>query len=161
MTTTTVTTTTYEQLTAAGYKITGPRKRVLGALEEADTPCTAQEIAEHANTSVASTYRVLGLLVELGVVSEVPDPTGEHGSAGGGCRRYSLCSAHGHHHHFVCRTCHATLDVASDALERALADIEASTGLRVETHDVMLRGQCPRCQSEHDSPPSTMRRASL
>lgn len=145
---------TYDQLIAAGYKITEPRKRVLAALEEAHGPCTAQEVAEHANTSVASTYRVLGLLVGLGVVSEVPDSGGEHGCAAGGCRRYSLCSAQGHHHHFVCRSCHATLDIASDALERALADIEAHTGLRVEAHDVTLRGQCPRCQSEQTETPS-------
>lgn len=137
----------YERLTAAGYKVTEPRKRVLAALEEAGEPCTAQAIAEHAGTSVASTYRVLGLLVDLGVVSEVPDPAGEHGCAGGGCRQYFLCSAKGHHHHFVCRTCRATLDVASDALERAVAEIEADTGLRVEAHDVTLRGQCSRCQT--------------
>ena len=137
----------YDRLTAAGYKVTEPRKRVLAALEETDGPCTAQEVAERADTSVASTYRVLGLLVELGVVSEVPDPTGEHGCAGGGCRRYALCSAQGHHHHFVCRTCHATLDVASEELERAMVEIEARTGLHVEEHDITLRGQCSRCQT--------------
>lgn len=144
----------FERLSAAGYKVTEPRKRVLAALKEADDPCTAQEVAERAGTSVASTYRVLGLLVELGVVSEVPDPAGEHGTGsggggggGGGSRRYCLCTAEGHHHHFVCRTCHATLDVASEALELAMTEIEAQTGLRVEAHDVTLRGQCPRCQA--------------
>lgn len=138
--------TMYERLTAAGYKMTEPRRRVLAALEGMDEPCTALEVAEQASTSVASTYRVLGLLVELGVISEMPDPDGEHGCAGGGCRRYALCSAQGHHHHFVCRTCHATLDIADDALERAVVEIEARTGLRIEEHDFTLRGQCPRCQ---------------
>lgn len=153
--------TMYERLTAAGYKVTEPRKRVLAALVEVGTPCTAQEVAEQAGTSVASTYRVLGLLVELGVAGEVQDePVGEHGGAGGGNggggggRRYCLCTAEGHHHHFVCRTCHATVDVASDALERAMAEIEAQTGLHVETHDVTLRGQCSRCQPARDAEPS-------
>ena len=147
----------YERLTGAGYKVTEPRKRVLAALEEATEPCTAQTVAEHAGTSVASTYRVLALLVELGVVSEVPDPAGDHGCAGGNCHRYFLCSALGHHHHFVCRTCHATLEVASDALEQAVAQIEADTGLRVEAHDVTLRGQCPRCQIATPEEPASAR----
>jgi Fur family ferric uptake transcriptional regulator len=136
-----------ERLSAAGYKVTGPRRRVLAALHEARQPCTAQEVAELAGTTPASTYRALALLVALGVVSEVADGPAEAGcGAESRCRRYALCSADGHHHHFVCRSCHATLEVTSEALERALAELERSTGLHVEEHDVMLRGQCLQCQ---------------
>ena len=129
----------------AGYRLTEPRRRVLDALRMAAGPLTAQDVAERAGASVASTYRVLALLVELGLVSETPDD----GMALPGCetrgRHYALCTAHEHHHHFFCRSCHATLEVASDALERALLELEQTAGLRVEQHDVMLRGQCPAC----------------
>ena len=129
----------------AGYRLTEPRRRVLDALGAAGGPLTAQDVAERAGASVASTYRVLALLVELGLVSETPDG----GVALPGCeargRHYALCTAHEHHHHFFCRSCHATLEVASDALERALIELERTTGLRVEQHDVMLRGQCSAC----------------
>jgi Fur family transcriptional regulator, ferric uptake regulator len=129
----------------AGYRLTEPRRRVLDALREASGPLTAQDVAERAGASVASTYRVLALMVELGLVSETPDD----GAALPGCetrgRHYALCTAHEHHHHFFCRSCHATLEVSSDALERALAEIEQTTGFRLEHHDVMLRGQCPAC----------------
>lgn len=137
---------TDERLVTAGYKLTEPRKRVLAALREATEPWTAQEVAKWAGTSVASTYRVLALLVELGVVSEVTEGAAQQGCADGRCRRYRLCSAAEHHHHFVCRTCHSTLDVACEALEEALAELARRTGLLVEAHDVMLRGQCVRCQ---------------
>lgn len=137
---------TDERLAGAGYKMTEPRRRVLAALEEANEPWTAQEVAERAETSVASTYRVLALLVELGVVSEVLEGAGQTGCEDGRCRRYRLCSMAQHHHHFVCRTCHTTLDVICDALEEALDEVARRTGLRVEAHDVMLRGQCARCQ---------------
>ena len=52
----------------AGYRLTEPRRRVLDALREAPGPLTAQDVAERASASVASTYRVLALLVELGLV---------------------------------------------------------------------------------------------
>ena len=129
----------------AGYRLTEPRRRVLDALQTAAGPMTAQDVAERAGASVASTYRVLALLVELGLVSETPD----EGVSLPGCetrgRHYALCTAHEHHHHFFCRSCHTTLEVASDALERALAELEKVAGFRLEQHDVMLRGQCPAC----------------
>lgn len=132
-------------LEEAGYRLTEPRRRVIDALRAAPGPLTAQDVAERAGASVASTYRVLALLVELGLVSETPDD----GVALPGCetrgRHYALCTAHEHHHHFFCRSCHATLEVASDALERALAELAQSSGFRLEQHDVMLRGQCPTC----------------
>lgn len=129
----------------AGYRLTEPRRRVLDALALAAGPLTAQDVAERARASVASTYRVLALLVALGLVSETPDD----GESLLGCeargRHYALCTAHEHHHHFFCRSCHATLEVSSDALERALAELERTAGFRLEQHDVMLRGQCPAC----------------
>ncbi len=137
-----------DRLSAAGYKITGPRRHILETLRSAREPWTAQEIAARASTSVASTYRALALLVELGLVSEVADVSDTPGGPEGRSHRYALCSAAGHHHHFVCRSCHATLEIACDAIKGALAEIERSTGLRVESHDVTLRGLCSRCVRE-------------
>jgi Fe2+ or Zn2+ uptake regulation protein len=102
---------------------------------------------------VASTYRVLALLAELGAVSEIGDTCAER--AGGAettpeiearGRRYALCVTTGHHHHFTCRGCHATLDVASPTLETALAEIERVAGVRIERHDITLGGLCAGCQ---------------
>ncbi len=150
-------------LSAAGYKVTGPRRRILDALRMAPGPLTAQEVAASAGTSVASTYRALALLVELGVISETPDlgepdanaestpiaPTrvtmheaheareaalDSHDSHESRGKRYALCSTSGHHHHFVCRACHATLDVTCGALESAFAELERERGVVVERH---------------------------
>jgi Fur family ferric uptake transcriptional regulator len=104
---------------------------------------TAARVAEQAGVSVASTYRALALLVELGVVSETDEP-GE-ATADPRSHHYALCTARGHHHHFVCRSCHTTIEVESEALERAVVDMERELGLRVERHDVALSGTCARC----------------
>jgi len=139
----------FEHLVAAGYKLTAPRRRVVEALRTAAGPRTAQEVAEMACTSVASTYRVLALLVSLGVVSEVEDggiaATFTPGTEAR-VRRYALCTASGHHHHFICRSCHTVIEVASEALERVLAELGQASGLCIEGHEVTLRGQCTRCQ---------------
>ena len=134
-----------DRLGEAGYKVTEPRRRVLDLLRAAKRPLTAQEAAERAGTSVASTYRVLALLVQLGAVSEVTDgaATPEDEARG---KRYVLCSAIGHHHHFVCRSCHASFELACEPLERALAELEQTTGLAVEHHQFMLQGQCASCR---------------
>jgi Fur family ferric uptake transcriptional regulator len=146
-----------DPLQSAGYKRTQPRQRVLDALRSATTPLQAQEVAARAGTSPASTYRVLGLLVELGVVSETSEAaSGREPGAEGRTRRYALCSAAGqHHHHVVCRTCHAAVDLTSDALEQALAqvasELERAAGFHVDEHDLTLRGECAACQRKRVS----------
>ena len=147
---------TLDRLSHAGYKITEPRRRVLSALREADAPLTAQEVAARAGSSVASTYRALTLLVQLGLVSELVDSLSEReghaigvdnaGEARG--KRYALCASQEHHHHFTCRSCHATLEVTCDALERALEELEAATGALIERHEVTLRGLCGACRGQ-------------
>jgi Fur family ferric uptake transcriptional regulator len=135
-----------DRLSDAGFRLTAPRRRVLAALREASAPATAHALAARARTSLASTYRTLALLVNLGLAGEVaesgaPDQMGADTHS----RRYTLCSSAGHHHHFVCRSCHTTVEVASEPLERALADLAAHHGLRIEEHEITLRGRCARC----------------
>jgi len=137
-----------DRLTAAGHKLTTPRRQVVEALRAAEGPLAAHEVAARARTSVASTYRVLALLAELGLVSEVEEPATLSASGAGETRtrRYACCTHPGHHHHFVCRSCKATLEVESEALERALAELARRDGLRIERHEVLLSGCCPRCR---------------
>lgn len=145
----------------SGLKETGPRRRVLEALRAAAEPLTAQEVAARTRTSLASTYRALALLVELGIAGEITDVApssaagGERGSAEARRRRYVLCSAEGHHHHFICRSCRHLADVASLALERALsraaAELEAERGVRIEEHELTLWGLCAACRQASQS----------
>ena len=137
----------------------------------AQPPCHSQRtrVAARAGTSLASTYRVLALLVQLEIVVEAADGVAaseragsereaeaQSGATSGATsgtnmrsRRYALCSSAGHHHHFICRSCHSIRDVRSDALERALArvaaELGAASGLRIEGHELTLRGQCAEC----------------
>ncbi|HEY7851234.1 MAG TPA: transcriptional repressor [Ktedonobacterales bacterium] len=163
--------TIFERLSEAGYKLTAPRRRILAVLRATDMPLTALEVAARSGVSVASTYRALALLADLGAVSETNDPcaermTGQVVAAGelaadadARGRRYAICTATGHHHHFICRACHATLDVSSVAMETALAEIEQATGVRIERHDITLGGLCAACQRAADAATATEVRA--
>lgn len=153
-----------DTLAEAGYKLTAPRRRILAALRASETPLTALEVAARSGVSVASTYRALALLTSLGAISETEEPSAERSSGQGGAqagsgvaasaeadargRRYAICTATGHHHHFTCRACHATLDVTCATLETALTEIEQATGVRIERHDITLGGLCPACQRD-------------
>ncbi len=145
-----------DRLSLAGYKIPEPRRRVFDALEAAGEPLTALEVAVRARASAASTYRALALLTQLGVVSEMADPAAEREPHANGDdsaaetrgKRYALCATQEHHHHFTCRECHVTLEVTCDALEKALADLQATTGALIERHEVTLRGLCGACRRQ-------------
>jgi Fur family ferric uptake transcriptional regulator len=89
---------------------------------------------------VASVYRALALLVELGVLQRVP--------VAGGSARYELVGPGGdHHHHLVCDDCGATAPFEDEALERAIGRLSRRTAYAVQAHDVTLHGTCPDCQS--------------
>ena len=69
---------------------------------------------------VASVYRALALLSELGVLQRVP--------VAGGSARYELAGPGGdHHHHLVCDDCGATAAFEDEALERAIGRLSRRT----------------------------------
>jgi Fur family ferric uptake transcriptional regulator len=95
---------------------------------------------ERKRVGVASVYRALALLSELGVLQRVP--------VAGGSARYELVGPGGdHHHHLVCDGCGATSAFEDEALERAIGRLSSRTAYAVQAHDVTLHGTCPDCQS--------------
>lgn len=121
-------------LRASGVRMTPQRRVVLQLLDGNRTHPTAARIVEEARerlgcVSVATIYNTLDTLVGLGLV-----------------RRLDVMESSIHfdpdtsaHHHFVCRVCHAVLDVP----EAAAAALSFDGGHRVE--DVILKGICARC----------------
>jgi Fur family ferric uptake transcriptional regulator len=88
---------------------------------------------------VASVYRALALLSELGVLQRV--------AVAGGSARYELAGPGGdHHHHLVCDGCGATTAFEDDALERAIGRLSRRSEYAVQAHEVTLHGTCPDCQ---------------
>ncbi len=129
-----------EQLTEAGYKVTGPRLAVLKAATAHAGAFNVQEleqwlIARGESPGIASIFRTVRLLCDLNLLQRI------HGL--NECHRYSL--GKGHDHHLVCTNCGAMEHFDNCGVQSLVAQLEQRTGFRISAHLVELFGLCPRC----------------
>lgn len=133
----------HEVLADAGLKRGGARDRVISVL--AGEPCalSAVEIEDTLRATEqpigrASIYRVLELLCEHGLVERV--------AVGDGQTRFERTHPGGaHHHHLVCEQCGQLVAFDDPGLEHAIDRLSERLGVKVQSHDVLLRGACRRC----------------
>jgi Fur family transcriptional regulator, ferric uptake regulator len=130
-------------LSQAGLKRGGARERVIQLLATKPCALSAVEIEDELRasdrpTGRASVYRVLDLLVEHGLVERV--------EVGDGQARFERSHPDGeHHHHLVCDCCGRLVAFDDPGLERAIDRLSERLGVRIDSHDVLLRGACQRC----------------
>lgn len=90
---------------------------------------------EFPKISLATVYRNLSLLADLGEIQKI--------SAGSGPDRFDAVTAP--HNHFVCSRCGNVMDLEMDSI----ANIDEVAGRtfqgRIEGHTVYFYGQCPDC----------------
>lgn len=126
-----------------GTRPGGARAAVIDLLGAQRCCLTAQEIWERLrrrrrSASLASVYRALELLDELGLVQRI--------DVGGGTARYEPMDPDGdHHHHVVCEECGRITAFEDDALEAAIDGLARRLRHRVSSHEVLIRGACPDC----------------
>lgn len=122
-------------------RLTRQRLAVAGALEEVRDFRTAQELHEllarrGEPVGLATVYRTVQLLADAGEVDVLRTEDGESA--------YRRCSG-SHHHHLVCRSCGATVEVEGPTVERWTSAIAAEHGFSEVSHDLEIFGTCPRC----------------
>ncbi|MFH1474387.1 MAG: Fur family transcriptional regulator [Chloroflexota bacterium] len=127
------------RLRAAGLRVTRQRIAVLEALGALGGHRTADEVAaslEAAGVRVprASLYHALGSLAAAEVVV-VAD-------AGPGVARYEVASSW--HHHLVCRSCGAVVDVPCVRGTRPCLEADLP-GATIDEAQVIFRGFCAAC----------------
>ena len=134
-----------DRVARAGHRSGGARRAVIESLAAQDCCRSAQEIFDQLRddgraVGIASVYRVLDLLVSLGLVQRL--------DLGGGTARYEPAMPGGeHHHHAVCTDCGEVLPFEDAALERALEAAAGRAELEVDGHDVVLWGRCAACRA--------------
>ncbi len=132
----------YESLKIAGLSRGGARDRVIELLGDQSCAVTAMDIEEALRatgqpTARASIYRTLDLLVEHGLAERV--------TTGAGHAAFEARHPGGHHHHLICDQCGRLMAFHDTGLERAIDRLEDRLGVRIESHDVLLRGGCREC----------------
>jgi Fur family ferric uptake transcriptional regulator len=131
-------------LATAGLRRGGARERIIELLDSEPCALSAVEIedelrAQGTRVGRASIYRVLELLIEHGLVERV--------TVGQNLTRFERALPSGeHHHHLVCDRCGRLVAFDDPALERAIDRVSERLGVRVEHHDVVLRGTCFECE---------------
>jgi len=135
---------TLEALRRGGYRSGGARSAVVEKLSAQTCCLTAQEIFDQLRedgraVGIASVYRVLEVLVELGLVQRV--------DVGDGAARFEPAYPSGeHHHHLLCSNCGDVIAFEDAALERAILKLGERLDAVIEGHDVVLHGVCAACK---------------
>jgi Fur family transcriptional regulator, ferric uptake regulator len=130
-------------LSGAGLRHGGARQRVIELLAGESCALSAVEIedalrASGRPTGRASIYRVLDLLDEHDLVERV--------EVGDGVSRFEPVRPGGeHHHHLVCDRCGRLVAFGDPGLERAIGRLSNRLGMRIDHHEVVLRGSCESC----------------
>jgi Fur family ferric uptake transcriptional regulator len=131
-------------LAGSGLRRGGARDRIVELLAAQPCALSAIEIedqlrAQGQPTGRASIYRVLELLVEHGLAERL--------TVGDGQARFERTHPTGeHHHHLVCEQCGQLVAFHDPGLESAIDSLSERLGVRVEHHDVLLRGACQACE---------------
>ena len=125
-------------------KLTRPRQIVLDILTQSQRHLTPADIYRKAKTKypllgLATVYRTLNLLVDLGLVQRV------HFSEG--CHSYAP-TAQVHGHHLVCSVCGRAEEFSDCDLESLMGALQARTGFEINVHVLELMGRCPDCRTK-------------
>jgi len=124
-------------------RATPQRQAVLDALAGVEDFRSAQQVHElmasrGSRIGLATVYRTLALYADHGLVDVLRSEDGE--------AIYRRCSET-HHHHLVCRSCGATVEVEGPAVERWTSAIAAEHGFADLSHTLEIVGTCADCRN--------------
>ena len=136
-----------QEIRNAGLKVTLPRVKILGILENSgDRHVSAEDVYRllldtGEEIGLATVYRVLTQFETAGLV-----------------QRHNFEGAHsvfelnrgGHHDHIVCVRCGRVEEFCDDVIERRQREIAEKLDFIIEDHSLTLYGRCkdPKCKEE-------------
>lgn len=124
---------------------TKQRRAIAGALRSLEDFISTQELHrrlqdEGQSVSLATTYRILQSMADAGEVDVLRNAEGE--------AIYRRCEAEHHHHHLVCRSCGAAVELEAPAVEEWADGTAAQHGFTDVDHTVEITGICGNCARE-------------
>ncbi|MFL5822032.1 MAG: Fur family transcriptional regulator [Solirubrobacteraceae bacterium] len=121
------------------------RRALVDLLDSQDCALSAIEIEDRLRNSDrpvgrASIYRILDELDRLHLVQRL--------QVGQAMARYEpIRAGKGHHHHLVCDNCGTVTPFTDRELEHTIQQLSRRVPMRVDEHEIVLRGACPDCAS--------------
>ena len=99
----------------------------------------AQVKADFPSTSLATVYKTVNLLKEVGEILEI-------GFADGG-NRYDGNKPYPHPH-LICTRCKKIMDPDIGPIDQMTHELEQTSGYRIVSHQIEFFGICPACQQK-------------
>ncbi len=129
-----------QMLHSRGYRMTPQRVAILEALHDGGhlSPGDVYERVQQTGMSEATVYRTLEFLAGKGILL-VADRTNGH-------LAYELSGES--HHHIICQTCGAQMEVDPALLAPAIRRVESQTGYRLTASHLTFFGLCPECSAK-------------
>lgn len=126
----------------AEVRNTKQRRAVVRALQHLDDFISTQDLhrvlqEREESVSLATTYRILQSMAELGQVDVLRSSDGE--------AIYRRCEAEHHHHHLVCRSCGAAVELEAPQVESWAEQTARRYGYADVDHTVEISGICAEC----------------
>ena len=131
------------------HKMTPQRQTVLQIfLDRPGEHLSAEDVHgllrdEHSEIGLATVYRSLELLSDLGILQKM--------EFGDGCSRYEVNTtdpSQHHHHHLICTSCGKVQEFEDDLLENLEQDIMQKSQFKIYDHQVKFFGLCRECQEK-------------
>lgn len=123
-------------------RMTKQRSAVADVLADVDDFRSAQQLHELLHDrgqgiGLATVYRTLQSLADGGEVDVLRTADGE--------AIYRRCVRREHHHHLICRSCGATVEIDGPPVETWAAQVGAAHGFTEIEHTMELVGTCAVC----------------
>jgi Fe2+ or Zn2+ uptake regulation protein len=133
-------------LRAAGRRFTPQRLLILQVLEESDGHLDADALYERVkardpDVSLATVYRTLAVLQEVGLVEE--HRLGED-------HRHYEAVRDRPHYHFACLRCGKVIEFDTPLVAQIGQQLSAQKGVRVADVRLHVRGYCAQCMDSAD-----------
>lgn len=123
-------------------RITPQRVAILKILLDSCDHPSVEEVYEQVRinfptTSLATVYKTVNLLKEIGEILEIGFADGSNRYDGN--KPYS-------HPHLICTNCRKIVDPQVTQLDEITAELATASGYRIESHQIDFFGVCPTCQ---------------
>lgn len=132
------------KLRQRNFRITPQRIAILKAFLQSEKHPGVEHVYEEVRvnfptTSLATVYKTVNLLKEIGEILEI--------GFAGGSNRYDGNKPYPHPH-LICTQCKQIIDPEVSLLDRMTTEVANATGYRIDSHQVAFFGVCPSCQKK-------------
>ncbi len=135
-----------------GFRMTLARQAILDTLSQTKKHLSAEETYNevckiHPTSGLATVYRTLELLVQIGLVNKF--------DFGDGRARYELeigAEHKDHHHHLVCMNCRRVIDYTDfieeevELLTKTEKGLSKKYNFKIKKHIIQFYGICDKCE---------------